>query len=286
MEKENNRVILVNDDESDKKGIGIITSSTRTIESIKKIKKTYIKYGGRASIIDDSGKNVIVEFIEFNSMPIDILKSITEEISEKIKDENISIEEMLEFIFDLFSTHRLERDYEKKLIGDLGEAIFMIEAKNNGINADQMIRKEDNSLYDFVFGKTYVEVKTSSKYQNEIKITERQISESNDRVIVVSNFQKLEDKLNIIDLYKILNSSNPLILEKKAAYENDFNDQAFAEVMRNFTVDLDNTEVFILEDNVLPKIEIKHRGGLKEISYTVDITKTNRTNISDLKKYL
>ena len=145
MEKENNRVILVNDDESDKKGIGIITSSTRTIESIKKIKKTYIKYGGRASIIDDSGKNVIVEFIEFNSMPIDILKSITEEISEKIKDENISIEEMLEFIFDLFSTHRLERDYEKKLIGDLGEAIFMIEAKNNGINADQMIRKEDNS---------------------------------------------------------------------------------------------------------------------------------------------
>ena len=53
--------------------------------------------------------------------------------------------------------------------------------------------------------------------------------------------------------------------------------------MRNFTVDLDNTEVFILEDNELPKIEIKHRGGLKEISYTVDITKTNRTNISDLR---
>ena len=51
MEKENNRVILVNDDESDKKGIGIITSSTRTIESIKKIKKTYIKYGVNVSPI-------------------------------------------------------------------------------------------------------------------------------------------------------------------------------------------------------------------------------------------
>lgn len=286
MEKENNKVILIADEDSDKKGIGIITNSTKTIESIKKIKKTYIKYGGQANIIDDSGKHVIVEFIEFNSMPTDILESIIEVITNKLQKENVSIEETLEFIFDLFSSHRLKRDYEKKLIGDLGEAIFMIEAKNNGINADQKIRLEDDSLYDFVFGEMYVEVKTSSKHQNEIKITERQISESNDRVVVVSNFQRLEDKLNIIDLYKILNSSNQLILEKMEAYENDFKDQAFAEVMRKFTVDLNNTEVFILEDSALPKIEIKHRGGLKEISYTIDITKTNRININNLKKYL
>ncbi|WPL38592.1 hypothetical protein [Malacoplasma iowae] len=77
-----------------------------------------------------------------------------------------------------------------------------------------MIQLEGQSLYDFIFGKTYVELKTSLKHQKEIKITERQISESNDKCIIISNFQRLEDKLNIIDLYKILNTNNQLVLKR------------------------------------------------------------------------
>ncbi|WPL38591.1 hypothetical protein [Malacoplasma iowae] len=53
-------------------------------------------------------------------MPTDILKSIIKEVTIKLQEKNIITEETFEFTFDLFSSHRLKRNYKKKLIGDLG----------------------------------------------------------------------------------------------------------------------------------------------------------------------
>ncbi|MDE6893949.1 MAG: hypothetical protein K2J02_01050, partial [Malacoplasma sp.] len=167
---------------------------------------------------------------------------------------------------------------------DIGELIFMIKAKEVGINADQKIRLSDNNLYDFVFDKFYLEVKSSSKNLSEIIVDLRQIEETENKKFVVAKFQLLENQLTILDLYNKLNSNNELILKKKKEYLDLAKDEMSQKILLENTIDLNKVECFVLEDQLVPKIKIIHEGGLKKVKCHIGITNCQKISLEELKK--
>lgn len=268
-------------------GIGFVTDNFRIIDKLKSINYCYIKYYGEKLISNDSSLNLKAYIVTFNNMSKNLLTSIRDSIVEKIiNDPSKSVDIAIKEILDLFSKAKFKSDFKEELVGDIGELIFMIKSKEINFNSDQNIRQSEHNLYDFVFGNKYVEVKSSSKNLSEIVIDYRQIKEVNDKYFVVSKFQLLENKKNILDLYKILNSNNPIIKEKENKYINWSKDEMFLDVLNDNTIDLDKVECFLLDSEVIPKINIEHEGGLKNLKCHIGITNCKKHKLEELKKTL
>lgn len=270
-------------------GLGFIGLESKTLTYVRSIKKTFIKYEGlhKVSIeLENEIINTECEFVKFEKMPRKILESILLEIEDRFEKYNEPLEESLEFILNLFSDHKLKEKCEKDLIGDIGELIFMIKCKEHGINVENNIRILDDSLYDFYFGDFAVEIKTSTKRTNEIKITHRQLQEYSNKKIIVIVFQKMENMSNIFDLFNILDSSNIQIVSKKNQYLELANDDIYQKVINSYTVNLENVQCFILDDNLLPEINIVKNGGLKEIELVIDVSSSIKNDLELLKKHI
>ena len=282
--KENKSIQFIWDEKERFYGIGFKTTDFKTIEELKKIKLHFIKYHGLWSLSNDVEISNNFHVVRFENMPKKLLESIFDSVEEKVEKENFSEIKALKYIINLFQKMVFKKEFKEILIGDIGEAIFMIKAKEIGLNADEKIRNSDNNLYDFVFDKFFVEVKSSSKNLNEITVDLRQIQESNKKKFVVSKFQLLENQLTICDLYKRLNSTNSLVLEKAKEYESLMNnDNDFKKIMSECTIIFDKVECFILEDSIIPKIQVVHEGGLKNIKCQIGITNCKKISLEELK---
>lgn len=284
LKKENSKIRIINDKEKNFYGIGFYLTNYITIEKIKKVNFHFIKYDGKWSISNDNEIEKNTYVIKFENMPKNLLDSVCETIIEKTEKENLSEDKALNFVIDLFQKFKFDKEFKKQLVGDIGEAIFMLKAKEIGINADEKIRNSDKNLYDFVFNKFYVEVKSSSKNLNEIIVDLRQIEESENKKFVVVKFQLLENQLTILDLYEKLNSTNNLVLEKKEKYLNLLQDEIAKKILLENTIDLNKIECFILEDKLIPKIKIIHEGGLKNVKCHIGITNVQKISLEELKK--
>lgn len=285
----NNVKVCLTWNDNNEIGLGFIGLESKTLTYVRSIKKTFIKYEGlhKVSIeLENEIINTECEFVKFEKMPRKILESILLEIEDRFEKYNEPLEESLEFILNLFSDYKLKEKCEKDLIGDIGELIFMIKCKEHGINAENNIRILDDSLYDFYFGDFAVEIKTSTKRTNEIKITHRQLQEYSNKKIIVTVFQKMENMSNIFDLFNILDSSNIQIVSKKNQYLELANDDIYQKVINSYTVNLENVQCFILDDNLLPEINIVKNGGLKEIELVIDVSSSIKNDLELLKKHI
>lgn len=287
MEQKENNIKIIWQPNEGIFGIGFVTDNFRIIDKLKKINYCYIKYYGEKKISNNSGKELKAYIITFNNMSKKLLESIRDDVEEKIvNDPTKTIDIAIKEIINLFSKAKFTNDFKDQLIGDIGELVFMIKSKKMGLNSDQYIRQSEHNLYDFVFNKKFVEVKSSSKNLNEIVINYRQIKESEDKLFIVSKFQILENKMNIIDLYKELNSNNPIVKEKENRYVLLSNDEPFLNILNDYTIDLNKAECFILDSEVVPKINIEHEGGLKNLKCHIGITNCKKYQLEELKKML
>lgn len=285
----NNVKVCLTWNDNNEIGLGFIGLESKTLTYVRSIKKTFIKYEGLHKVrieLENEIINTECEFVKFEKMPRKILESILLEIEDRFEKYNEPLEESLEFILNLFSDYKLKEKCEKDLIGDIGELIFMIKCKEHGINAENNIRILDDSLYDFYFGDFAVEIKTSTKRTNEIKITHRQLQEYSNKKIIVTVFQKMENMSNIFDLFNILDSSNIQIVSKKNQYLELANDDIYQKVINSYTVNLENVQCFILDDNLLPEINIVKNGGLKEIELVIDVSSSIKNDLELLKKHI
>ena len=287
QQKENKKVELIINEENNFYGIAFIIDNIKEREKIKRINHCFIKYHGEYSLKNETGQELDKSYvIKFDNMPKKLLETICEVIEDKMKQENLSAEKSLKFILDLFKKMKFNKEIKEILIGDIGEVIFMLKCKEQGINADEKIRQSENNLYDFVFNNIFVEVKSSSKNLSEIIVDYRQITESNKKKFVVSKFQLLENEMNICNLYEKLNSYNEIIQSKYKKYKEMLEDEQIRDVMKENTVDLSRIECFILEDSVIPKIQIQHEGGLKNLKCHISITNCKKIDLGILKEYI
>lgn len=267
--------------------IGFITQDFNVINNVKKIDMDYIKYLCDQTVnIDDVMYNVyIVKFKDIPSILLDAIKNAVDERIESYNEKKINCFQAFKWVISLFNKTELTRKFHKKLIGDFGELIFIYKAKELGINIDEYLRKNDKHLYDFVIGNHYVEVKSSSKNLSHIKVNYRQLSESSDKTFVVSKFQVVENQTNIIQLLEKINSTNPLLVYLLHSYKTIF-EKEHLDLLNETTVDLNNVECFVLEDDLLPEIKILKEGGLRNLVLEISITNSKKTTIGYIKKYI
>lgn len=272
-------------------GIAFFTTNQSIIKKLQSINYSYIKYKGQWKVTNDLDGSIKEAYIiNFEEMPPKLLVSICETIDEKVNNENINEFEAVDFIIKLFSKITFHKETKEELLGNIGELIFILKCKEIGINADQNIRSVEESIYDFNFGSKYVEVKSTTKNMSEIVIDQRQLEESHERIFAVAKYQLLEknttdEKIyNICELYGLLNSSNPLIISKKLYYENLVaSDDVATKLINESCINLQKVECFLIEENVLPKIQIVNKGGLKKIKCHVDVTNCKKIELIELK---
>ncbi|MCF0218123.1 MAG: hypothetical protein HUJ42_03740 [Malacoplasma sp.] len=287
QQKENKKAIMIDDEINDVRGIAFITDDFEVIYELKKINRTFIKYAGKYEF--KNGQNQVVQghLLKFENMPLSLLNEISNCAEYLIENEHYKINESIKLILALFDKHKFQKTIREKLVGDIGEAIFILKAKKCGINADEMIRISDENLFDFVFNQTYVEVKSSTKNSNEIVVDNRQIVEADKKVFVISKFQILENKTNICQLYEMINSSNPILQNNYQSYKYMMeNSEIDKHILLNTAIDLEKAECFLIDNNLMPRIKIEHEGGLKNIKIYVGITNCQKYGLEELKKYL
>lgn len=283
----NNDIFFVEDTYSNKIGIGIKTSSCIDVEEIKKIRYFYIEYEG-IILATNNNEKCEAYFIKFDTESKKFLEGIIDQIYYYFKEkETKNIYDAIKYIVNLFTGKKCKKNIIEKLIGDIGEALFMLECKKYQINIDEFFRKKEESLYDFKLPNSkWVEVKSSSKFKNEIVIDGRQLSEAQNKIFVVSKFQILECEKNILDLYAILKSSNILLKEKEEYWKNKTNisGELKETILEDFTIDIKYAEVFVLENQLLPIVKIIKKGSLKNIKCYIDISSSNKISVESLMK--
>lgn len=283
MENINEQIIYMNEDGKCGIAINLEHSNPKVIGKLNKINYTNFKYEGQCEIINkNDGRRVLIEYIEIKNIPENLCKAIVENIKE-IWNKNLTIADCIDEMISYFSKSKFIKEMQKILLGDIGEALFMIECSKNNIDAKNKIRSLDNSLYDFKFGNLFVEIKSSNKEKNEIKISLPQLTETNNKKIIISKFNIVQGEQTILDLYNQLEPLNELLNIKKANWEDIKKETGDMNIINQYTVILDNCACSVLKEECLPIINIKHNGSLKTLVASLDVT---GANVDEFKSFI
>lgn len=254
---------------------------------IQKINYPNFRYIGEKRIRDsETNREKDVWFIEIYNIPNNMIIEIKNTINDIINSSNITIAEALDKIFEYFRKVKFNSDYEKDLLGDLGEAAFIYKSLEKGYNVIPYFRNKDNDIYDYYNNNTYFEVKSSSLEKNEFIITYEQLSQIKDKKIIITKFKKVPNKTNIIDLYEMINKIHPLnelLLEKKNKWEtirNNLLDSKESDIIANYSLILDNTKISLFNNESLPEINIINMNACKSIDFHVSCTDSETIDIN------
>lgn len=198
------------------------------------------------------------------------------EIFENYKDEQELVNKLIELI-SFFKEEKIRID-KKQLIGDLGEALFILKCidMNLGKEALSSLRMNENDNYDFSLpNNKALEIKTTTKKTKQIKIDINQIKA---HVIVVDLILK-SDGININQVYdKILsfNFNIPVLLQEKINKYKNFIDK---KLIRETCIEkYDDIEFGIFKSNDFPNIKIEQLNRCKTILFIMDSTNSKIDN--------
>lgn len=284
------KIIKIKNDANDEifSMLGFITEDIQTIDKLKQVNYDYIKYDGVKVVKDDSGKQLDVYIIKFTDMPNSLLNAVKESISLLLDtSKNKSCYNALETIISYFQKTKYVEDIENNIATDIGEILFMLKAKEFNINLDKYaLLNEFNEIY-FQNENTMISLTSESKSFNTLLVDYKEKSENTNNVIYgISTFIIEEKKEDILSLYKKLDSKNPIIINKYEDYKWLFSKEEHKKLLDKYTVDMNTVECFILEDSVIPTIDIKSPGGMTELKCKIKFDGSHKLELSALKDFV
>lgn len=200
-------------------------------------------------------------------------------------DENWTISGILEQFSEYFS--KSDEDLLlSKLIGDIGETVFILKLQELNIDYQKYYQKDENSLYDFAFKRSYVDVKTTSENKRIINITRRQIENSKNLWLFVCEINKLNGRLNILDLLNRIKIKSNIIQKRLKYWESKLTNSDKKNLILSWTVDFDKVKCYFISNDALPEIEIKKEAGLIDISLKLSTTNCKKLPVESIKKII
>lgn len=262
------------------------------IGNIEKINYPNFKYIGTNDIKDDETGEIKygVHCIEIINLPVSLIKEISNTINEMINDSNKTITNCIDEILDYFKKITLNKDFKKEILGDLGEAIFILKNLEKGYNFLPYLRNNDNELYDINVGDKNIEIKSSSIEKNDFIMTDEQLKQDETRLLVIVKFKAIKAKTTILDIYKLISGYGTLpnlLLEKQKKWETinelikqDINGRN--DIVKDFSVALNKCQLSLFKNEMLPTINIIDRKSLKKAEYTISCTDNELELIDNL----
>ncbi|MDE6289240.1 MAG: PD-(D/E)XK motif protein [Ureaplasma sp.] len=242
-------------------------------ECLKIIKESKIKRIESYSLPEG---NEIIEkehyLFEIKDLKSEKQRNIVRDFIERYKDKNLfEIIELIEIFTRKISTELTIN----KLEGDIGEALFIKKCielgfKEQIFNCCNQISKNEDRI-DFLLKNKKFEIKTTSSEKHEINITDKQISENPNIVVITANFNK--NDITIIDIYEEIKSlcDNQLPQSLKDNYSY-YTFEEHNNFIYNLTLNKNLPIKFNFYDNSkLPKINIDgYDNIIKKITYTLN----------------
>ena len=264
------------------KGIGVDLYECKNVGNIKNINLPNFKWREEQITVEDkeTGKEKIVDFIEIVNIPDNLISEIVKTINNIIDNRNVSVYQALIEIIDYFKKVKFVKEIKKKLLGDIGEALFILDSLNNGVNVLSSMRQCDNELYDFEINNKCVEVKSSSIEKNDFTISHEQLNQVKDKLIIISKFKIISSNTTILDLYNMIekkNGSLNSLLQYKKCYWLNINESCISEenksdIINNYSINLDNCKIYQFKEENLPIVEVKDFKSCKSIEYKINCT--------------
>lgn len=279
--------------DQDKKGIGVDLYECRNVGNIKKINLPNFKWRGdiHVTVKDDvTGEEKQLDFIEISNIPDNLISEIVKTINDIIENDNgISVYDAIQKIINYFQRVKFVKEIKKKLLGDIGEALFILDALNNDIDVISSMRQSDNEIYDFQVNDKFIEVKSSSIEKNDFTITHEQLNQVKNKLIIISKFKIIQNHTTILDLYEMIEkkygSLNSLLLYKKDYWlsinKNCISEENKSDIVNNYSINLDNCRIYQFKEENLPIIEIKDLKACKSIEYKINCTDSELINIDN-----
>ncbi|MDE6473045.1 MAG: hypothetical protein K2K73_01395 [Ureaplasma sp.] len=253
-------------------------------ESLRIIKENKIKRVQQYSL--ENGLNLLVEedyyLFKITDLKTQEQKNIVRDFIEKYCHEDLY--KVIKLI-DIFATKISSEITFNKLQGDIGEALFIQKCINLGFkdeiynSCNQLIDNEER--IDFILNNQKFEIKTTTWEKQEINITDKQILEKPNVVVINATFNK-NDK-TILDIYdeikKEFNNNLPEKLNQKYLFYAQEEHKCF---INNLTLNKNDSIKFsFYDEHCLPIVDIKnYENVIKKITYTLN---SSTNNISDIE---
>lgn len=274
------------------KGIGVDLYECKNVGNIKNINLPNFKWIEERIIVEDNetGEEKKVDFIEIVNIPDNLISEIVKTINDIIEnDDGISVYDAIQKIINYFQRVKFVKEVKKKLIGDIGEALFILDALNNDIDVISSMRQSDNEIYDFQVNDKFIEVKSSSIEKNDFTITHEQLNQAKNKLIIISKFKIIKNHTTILDLYEMIEkkygSLNSLLLYKKDYWlsinKNCISEENISDIVNDYSINLDNCRIYQFKEENLPIIEIKDLKACKSIEYKINCTDSELINIDN-----
>jgi len=287
----------------------LINQNSQNIGNLAEINTNGYSCDGKTYSYNDIENNKDLENDKFyyeiickESHSKSFLEGLVEEIHIYYRKNKWTLTKCFQHIAANFNKTKFKADLEKKIIGDIGEILFILKMYHLGYKDFQNnLHLNDYNLYDFVVdGQNYhFEIKSSSTIKNEIILSEEQLDQLENRKIIVVKFKIIEknddDKslFNILDLYQMLEDKtgklNELLEQKQNEYKNledDISKDTIDFSISSLSVNLEKISYGIYNESSLPSIQIVLRGSLKNLKIYLDATDGNLEPIEEIEKYL
>lgn len=197
-----------------------------------------------------------------------IIRNFIFDTFDNYTDENKLTNKLIEII-SFFKEEKINID-KKQLIGDLGEALFILECINLNLGKEVLssLRKNENDNYDFSLENNgSLEIKTTTKKGKQIKID---INQKNAHIIVVELLLKYNG-ISINEIYdKILsfNLNLPILLKEKIQKYKTLIDK---KIIQELCISsYDDVEFGILPNWDFPIIKIEKWNKCKSLLFVMD----------------
>ncbi len=282
--------------EGDIKGIAIDPFMCKTqLGKLKNINYPNFKYLEEEKWIsreDDERSKKPVKFIQVVNLPDNLIVEVVNSINAVLNEENITVAKAIDKIIDYFKKVKFHKDIAQELMGDLGEAIFILKSFESGYDVMKHLRVNDNNTYDFYSNEKVFEVKSTSLEKNEMILTHEQMVQIKEKKIVVVKFKVVAAQTTLLDIYDMISKFGTLddLLVQKQKHWKSIKEQcalnAKNDILADYAVILDKVKLGIFKNENLPDVEIKNMNACKKITYSINCTDSETENIVQFYKWL
>lgn len=263
------------------------------IKDIENINFQFIKYH---NICFDRQTNKNYHFVRFVDIPKSMIDEVCALINQQLEKENyrISFYDCLNYVVSLFRKKIFPSLLDREIRGDICEALFILKAKKElNIDLTKYYYSDDN-LYDFYFDdkKICVDIKGTTKISSNIKINYRQLIEKEfNRDFYVVEYQLVNDKetgKNIFELYNEIGLHSEIIKSKFDKWNNykNLEEDGKKKIETYYLVNLDNTKIFKIKNESLPKINVTNDNLLIDLELTISTKNCNDGDINEVIRYI
>lgn len=270
--------------------IGFYTNDVDTIEEIKNVNRTFIKYDSNYEIeCIETNQKKECHIIKFENMPSSIFESIIQEIYNRKTQKNENLIDSLKFIISLFNDHKLKEEFKKTVINDFSNLIFMYCCKKENIDITPFYIESCNSSYFDIKNQKIIVKSKKDQSSNSIEFdyNKSNLFELNKKIeIAIADFLFVEKQSNIIDLLESISITDPLILLKTNHYKSYYTNEIFSKIMDTYTIDLNNVKSYFIDNKIIPNIFIDDQTNLEGLSIKINISKSKNKPLSYIKDLL